>query len=345
MTDAPAWREVESEVHFPGRWTVSLILIVLFGIAAIGATALALAPAPNFPPWAAWVGAAVLAAFAAGLALSAVPTLMRSVSIRHAAPDVLSGIPQEPVLQEFSTAHGRLTHELVEGPSAWEFRPNPKLWRGTKAFLVGFGVPFLIGFTGLLSWVFHSDVIRNSWPLAIVAATFVTALCGGTTFVLIGLMIRRSWQRLSRLTIPRRGDDLELDSAEIPAPSGNQAPNLALALKWLLGEPPRVHTRIAAELVRGVQLCPWKFTMGRANHRSTYAVVQGLLVLQRSPDGPCCRVPILLTGDYVGAARLMQALGDLLNVPYLFSADAAGWHAEEQRAQTRPPLQGGGYVS
>jgi len=345
MTDMPAWREVESEVHFPHRWTVALILIVLFGIAAIGATALALAPPPNFPPGVAWVGAAVLAAFAAGLALSAVPPLMRSVSIRHAAPELFPDIPQEPVLQEFSVAHGRLTYELIEGPSAWEFRPDPRRWSATKVFLFGFGIPFLIVFTGLLSWVFHSDFIRNSWPLAIVAATFVTAISGGTAFSLIGLIIRHWWQRLSRLTIPRSGDDLELDTAEIPDHSSIQAPNLSLALKWLLGESPRVRTRIATELVRGVQLCPWKLTLGRAKHRSTYWVVQGLLVLQRFPEGPCCRVPILLTGDYVGAARLMQALGDLLNVPYLFSADAEGWHAEEQRARTRPPLQGGGYVS
>lgn len=345
MTDMPAWREVESEVHFPHRWIVALILITLFGIAAIGMTVLALAPPPNFPPGVAWVGAAVLAAFDAILALSTVPPLMRSVAIRHAAPELLPAIPQEPVLQEFSTAHGRLTHELIEGPSAWEFRPDPKRWRSTKVFLLGFGIPFLIFFAGLLSWVFHSDFIRNSWPLAIVAATFVTAISGGTAFSLISLIIRRSWQRLGRLTIPRNGDDLEFDSAEIPTPSGIQAPNLTLALKWLLGESPRVRTRIATELVRGVQLCPWKLTFGRANHRSTYRVVQGLLVLQRFPEGPCCRVPILLTGDYVGAARLMQSLGDLLNVPYLFSADAKGWHAEEQRARTRPPMQSGGYVS
>lgn len=343
MTDMPAWREVESEVHFPGRWTVSLILITLLGIAAIGTTVLAQDPPADFPPGLAWGGAALLAAFAAGLALSAVPPLMRSVSIRHAAPEVMPAIPQEPVLEEFSMAHGRLTHELVEGPSAWEFRPDPKLWRGTKVFLLGFGIPFLLFFVGLLSWIFHSDFVPNSWPLAIVAATFVTAICGGTTFSIVSLVILRSWHRLCRLTIPRSGDDLELDSAE--PRSGGRAPNLALAMKRLLGDSPRSRTRIAAELVRAVQLCPWQLTIGQAHHHSTYRVVQGLLVLQRVPEGPCCRVPILLTGDHEGAARLMQSLGDLLNVPYLFSATAEGWHAEEQRARTRPPLQSGGYVS
>ena len=345
MMDTPAWKEVESKVHFPYHWKAILILIALFGIAAIGMMALALAPPANFPPGVAWAGAAVLAGFDAILALTPLPPLMRSVSIRHAAPELFPDIPQEPVLQEFSVAHGRLTYELIEGPFAWEFRPDPRLWSASKVFLFGVGIPFLIVFTGLLSWAFHSDFIRNSWPLAIVAATFVTAISGGTAFSLIGLIIRHCWQRLSRLTIPRNGDDLELDSAQPPPLPDEQAPSLPLALKSLLADSPRSRMRIAAELVRGVQLCPWKLMLGRANHRSTYWVVQGLLVLQRSPDGPCCRVPILLTGDYVGAARLMQALGDLLNVPYLFSADAAGWHAEEQRAQTRPPLQGGGYVS
>lgn len=345
MMDTPAWKEVESKVHFPYHWKAILILITLFGIAAIGMMALALAPPANFPPGVAWAGAAVLAGFDAILALSTLPPLIRSVAIRHAAPELWPAIPQEPVLQEFSMAHGRLTHELIEGPSAWEFRPNPRLWRNTQRFLLGFGIPFLIAFAGLLSWIIHSDVLQNSWPLAIVAATFITALCGGTTFVLIGLVLRRDWQRLGRLTIPRDGDDLELDSAEIPDHSGIPTPDLKLALKWMLGESPRVRTRIATELVRGVQLCPWTFTFGQSHRSSTYRVVQGLLVLQRFPEGPCCRVPILLTGDYVGAARLMQSLGDLLNVPYLFSATAEGWHAEEQRAQTRPPLQSGGYVS
>jgi hypothetical protein len=50
----------------------------------------------------------------------------------------------------------------------------------------------------------------------------------------------------------------------------------------------------------------------------------------------------LLTGDVVGAARLMQRLAQMLQVPYLFGADSTGWKEEEARAKRRPPLRAGG---
>jgi hypothetical protein len=53
------------------------------------------------------------------------------------------------------------------------------------------------------------------------------------------------------------------------------------------------------------------------------------------------RLPITLTSDSAGAARLMQRLAATLEVPYLFAADAAGWQAEEARAAKRPSLRVG----
>ena len=44
------------------------------------------------------------------------------------------------------------------------------------------------------------------------------------------------------------------------------------------------------------------------------------------------RQPVLLTSDFVGAARLMQRLAMALDVPYLFCADAEVWKAENNRA-------------
>jgi hypothetical protein len=49
--------------------------------------------------------------------------------------------------------------------------------------------------------------------------------------------------------------------------------------------------------------------------------------------------------QYGCAARLMRRLADVLSVPYLFHADAAGWQQEEARAKTRPPLSSGCIVS
>jgi hypothetical protein len=69
-----------------------------------------------------------------------------------------------------------------------------------------------------------------------------------------------------------------------------------------------------------------------------------LLVLQPADGAAYWRVPILLTGDFVGAARLVGQLADVLGVPYVFNADAAGWKAEAARAHSRPPQRVGGVM-
>ncbi len=66
------------------------------------------------------------------------------------------------------------------------------------------------------------------------------------------------------------------------------------------------------------------------------------MVLASSDRAEYRRLPILLTGDFAGAARLMQRLARTLQVPYLFCGDAAGWKMEETRAKNRPPLRSGG---
>jgi hypothetical protein len=82
--------------------------------------------------------------------------------------------------------------------------------------------------------------------------------------------------------------------------------------------------------------------LGPSNRQNTTWAVQGLLVLAGSEAAPYTRLPILLTGDMPGAARLMRDLADALHVPYLFGADAAGWRLEEHRAFHRSRLQAGG---
>ncbi len=94
-----------------------------------------------------------------------------------------------------------------------------------------------------------------------------------------------------------------------------------------------------------VQLCPWKFVVGNSSNSLTTWAVQGLIVLAHSDIDTYDRLPILLTSDFVGAARLMHKLGEVLQVPYVYGADAAGWKAETIRARTRPPLKSGGIVS
>ncbi len=166
-----------------------------------------------------------------------------------------------------------------------------------------------------------------------------TAVCGGSAFLLIGMLIRSGYRRLSVLTIPRGGNDIELESAEPPK---LEKADLAEGLKWLfIGETKRQRLTIPRELIVAVQLCPWKFAT--TTERSWAA--QGLLVLVSLDTVVYHRLPLLLTNDFVGAAQFMQGLARTLNVPYLFCADAAGWEAEEIRAKGRPPLRVGGSQS
>ena len=190
-------------------------------------------------------------------------------------------------------------------------------------------------FAGILTWGVHAELEVGGWLLSALFAVSATVLCGGSALLLIGMLMRSSYRRLCWLSIPRNGDDLELDSPEDPsAESADLAEGLKLAF---LGETKRQQLTIPREVVSAVQLCPWNFACGS---EVTWAV-QGLLVLACSADGTYYRLPILLTSDFVGAARLMQRLAATLHVPYLFCADAEGWKAEEIRARA-PPLRIGG---
>jgi hypothetical protein len=202
--------------------------------------------------------------------------------------------------------------------------------------LLGFGIPFLTLFAGVLSWIFHAQEKIGGWPLSILCATAATLVCGGSALLLIGMGMRSGYRVLCRLSIPSNGDDLELDSPEAPDP---EKTDLSAGLKWVfLGEIKRQRLTIPRELVRAVQVCPWKYS---TPGETTWAV-QGVLVLECPAEGVYHRLPVLLTSDFVGAARLMQRLAASLDVPYLFCADAEGWKAEEVRAKSRQPLRIGG---
>jgi hypothetical protein len=337
MNALPAWQEMESEVYHPGRWLPFLggalfLLVGCVGFWKIGD----LAP-PGIPVWIAKLGTAVFASLGGAALASVIGRMVSPGHVRHAIPDVLPNVPQEPLIREGAVVHGRLTHELREEAQGWQFRPAAGLWRNDQVFLLGFGIPFLVFFAGLLTWTFHHDLAPVSWPVAALCATTVSVLSGGSVILFLGMVLRTSYRRLSRLSIPHDGCDLELEFPE--------APNPKRATLWgSLAEPNRQRRMIPRERVVAVQLCPWKYVVGDGGRETTWAV-QGLLVLASSEEATYERLPLLLTGDFLGAARLLARLADALQVPYLFSADAAGWEAEDLRAQGRPPLQSGGMVS
>jgi hypothetical protein len=336
MPSLPARNEVESEVHQPGRWLAFLAgaLFLLLGIGAfltIGRNF-----APGLPIWIARLSTALFALIGAVPFAHALQLWLRPTRVRHAAPELLPDVPNEPVPREGSVVHGRLTHELANDAQSLELRPATHLWRNDLRFILGFGIPFLTFFAGLLTWHFHD---RLGWVVGAGAAIGMTLLSGGTAGLLIGLVLRAGYRRLSRLSIPRDGGDLVLDLPQEPA--ADRA-DLSEGLRWaFLGETKRQQLTIPRNLVAAVQLCPWLYKAGSS---STWAV-QGLLVLAPSAGNVRHRLPLFLTGDFAGAARLSERLALALDVPFLFGADAAGWKAEELRAKTRPPLRTGGSQS
>jgi hypothetical protein len=337
----PGWAQVESEVCRPGRWLALSIGSVFTLIGAIGFLTIGNAVPPGFPLWAAKLGTAVFASLGGLVVAWAVGGIILPIHVRHAAPDTLPNVPQEPVIREGSVVHGRLTHELCEDSQGWQFRPVERLWRNDKRFLLGFGIPFLLTFSALVAWVGHSQW-NFGWFLSAACGTMITLVCGGSTFILIGMILRSGYRRLSRLSIPRNGDSLELDAPEEPR---TENADLIEGLKWLFqGDAKRQRLAIPRELVKAVQLCPWKFVVTGGGREITWAV-QGLLVLASPSEETYCRLPLMLTSDFVGAARLMGRLAFTLNVPYLFCADAEGWKAEEMRARERSPLRHGGSQS
>jgi hypothetical protein len=336
VVDSVICREVESVVYCPGRWLAFSIGTVFLLAGVTGFLTLGDVVAPNLPFWFAKPFTGAFALLGGTVTAVTLARIIFPARVLHASPGVLPRVSKEPVICEGSVVYGRLTHELCEDVQGWYFRPAEHLRRYDKGCLFGFGVPFLVLVSGVLIWVLHSQP-ELGWVAAAVLGAGITAITGGSTFLLIGMMMRAGHRRLARLAIPRNGNDLELDSPEEVNPEQGDA------LKWIfLGDTKRRRLSISRESVVGVQLCPWKYVLGTPSRLTGWAV-QGLLVLAPSQEGLYHRLPILLTGDLVSAARLMRRLADTLNVPYLFCADAEGWRVEATHAKSRSPLRVGGW--
>ena len=332
MPMMPAWQEIESKVHHPEIGFVSLtggVFLLIGGFALLtfdGAASPILLLLTR-------LGLGLFLFFGASLVAWAIHLIVWPKHVRHATPDVLPGVPREPVMEEGSTVRGHLDYELTETAGVWEFRPKPSVWRNDKRFLIGFGVPFAVLFSGLLAWQFHRHPQVGGWPLATVLAIAITTIAGGTTFGIIGMILRYEYLRLAKLTIPRDSGDLVLESAE--------------GLTLLDPDDTKKQRRtIPRATIVAVQLCPWKHVVaGPAGGRIIGCAVQGLLVLAATENEAIARIPILLTSDLGGAAQILQRLANTLQVPYLFSGDRTGWKEELTRAKHRPPLRSGGQTS
>ena len=335
---AARWKETESKVHNPISWFVLVIgaVFLLIGtMCYLARDEIAGAKTPK------WFVPSFAAAFAllGGLAIACAIWSIKTVWIRHAHPDVLPHVPREPKVVDGASARSYMKWELAESSTEWRLRPSRKRLRDQKRFVFGFGLPFMMVFAAGLSWIFHSQH-GLSWLMATFIAIFVTIFCGGLTFGLIYFELHSEYQDLPHVTIPKGKEDLLVES-----PMGIDTGSIGLTS----GCPERVSGNadteelvIPREIVRGVQLCAWKLVWKGGGDRATTWVVQGMLILGLKEEMGYDRLPILVTDDLVGAARLMQSLGVILDVPYLYCADKESWRTEALRAKLRPPLRHGG---
>ncbi len=293
LPPVPTWPEVESQVYYP-RWFALSIGLFFLVTGVIGFFTIEPIIPPNFPLWIARLATAIYAFLGAVAVEWAIRDMLFPTRIRHAAPGVLPEVPQEPVLYEGSTVHGRLTHELVDRAEGWELRPSPRLLRNDRRFFLGFGIPFTLVFIGLLTWGLHDHIKRGGWVGAAMAATLLALMSGGTAIGLMWMLVKASYRRLGRLTIPRDGGELQLNISEAIC-----SQDLAEGIKWAFqGETKRQQLSIPREMVAAVQLCPWKYASGINDPTATWAV-QGLLVLTSPEESIYQRLPLMLTGDFV----------------------------------------------
>ncbi|HEX7377220.1 MAG TPA: hypothetical protein VF278_08910 [Pirellulales bacterium] len=328
MTNVGNWPEIDSRVHRSGLWPAFLVGLVflLLGMAVFAEPA-EVAPL-GMPLWIIQVIAAYAATLGAVALVILTVVCLVPVNVRHAAADVLPDVPSEPVIQERTWVQRALKYELTRDGEAWCFRPAPNHGLRTLGVAVGFALGSLPVYWGCAIWAIHEYLPGCDWPTATHYGTWAATCLSGLTAIVCTIWTRRHDQTLCSLRIPVNGENLEFSST---TSRGAKAA--------------RQRQTIPRELVIAVQLCPCKYVYSMPRGKGTIWAVQGLLVLAAEGGASYQRLPILLTIDVTGAARLMQQLAATLVVPYLYDADSAGWQAEKERAQDRSILRHGGMRS
>lgn len=314
---------VESKVHTPGSWIVWLGGGLFLAIGIYGVLYADRIAAEQVRFVQRFFGAfAVLAILAL---LPAVWKALRPTYVRHAAADELPDVPREPLALDWTMGNQQVIYELIQGDDGWEYRRRPSLWHNENAFLWIVGLAGFATCTALVTWGIHDRV--PSLLVAAVISSFAVLFVGMPVLWLVLLVHRASSRLHVRLRIPTRGDvefkgPLLTDPSD-PSPRGSSPDPCSIQ-----------HLAIPTETIVAVQLCPW-YDVRRGERDDIRHAVQGLLVLSTDAQHVYRRLPLLLTQNHAGAARLMQRTADVLQVPYLFHADAPGWKAEVQRQQTK----------
>jgi len=337
----PDWPVIQSKIHVPGRWVLLTVgtIFLLAGLA--GFTAPSIQVPPALLAWFPKLFFALLGTLGGLTLLLDILKHVPSRTIQHALPEMYPGLYPEPVLRPGAIVYGHMTHELSDQPDGWQYQPRYKIISSSQRCLTGFGILFLIVFAGLISW---SQPFRAHfhWTLSVLLGVSITLVGGGTVLAIAWQIIQRTADDLCLLKVSSDEKHMELI---VPASFRLTDADSFQDVVRVATDPSGRHCwKIPLKAVLGIQLCPWKYCMDSADGKTTTWAVQGLLVVSRNQAAPFLRIPILLTGDFVEAARLMEQLAEKLGVPFLFSGDAAAWKAEALRARKRPPVQGGGIL-
>lgn len=326
---------VKTRIHEPGLKTGFVITLMLFIVGVIVLFADPFHNAPDIFRWLFYLVPGLFIFLGGAGAIQLGQKIIWPAYIQHTSQERRPDLAWAPVVWEGQHVIGRATHELIQDHAGWKYGLSRKMVFGDKLIVFGFGIPFLIAFAALLSWMFYQNE-RMPLPTAIASATAITVFCGVTTFLFIGLLIFGHHGRLCLISIPNSESLVEVEFS----PKTN--PKTAAITDLFLGKPERIQLRIRRDQIDAVQLGPWNYVAGDSSEKTRCDAVQGVLVLRDMESDEFQRLPILLTMDYREAAKLMRDLAVALQVPFFFYADAQGWQAELHHSQDRPPLKYGG---
>ena len=154
---ATAWHEVESEVYIPNRWLGLAAGCLFLLVGTVGGGIAWPSVRPGAMLWAFLSGAILFSTVGAVVVLSSIRRIFWPSRIRHAGPDVLPEVPNEPILFDGLCVHSRLKLKLVETADGWQLEASRDLSGRDKASLGAAAGVVLTACAGTLSCILHEE--------------------------------------------------------------------------------------------------------------------------------------------------------------------------------------------
>jgi len=331
------WNECTSRVHDP-----SLVLLFLFAtvllLAGVGCGVLiSRSESDSFGQIVGYLIASIVTLF--GVCLFGV-AFKRSVpvEIRHAGIDVLPDLSREPIcddplVYEMSAA---FRYEIVQDRDEWRLQPDRKAINNMNRFIYGFLIAFLMSVAGVISWKFVEDGTMT-WPVSLLVTYSVTFFMGALILAFFATIQEFREGKSFVLIIPENKSDIQIvKQSQRSSTSSRTSSKRTIRSKVRDLHEPRT---ISRDSLCAVQLCAWKQKVIDDGDRVTSLNLQAFLVLKNEIAGGYERIPILVFEEFFESARHMESLSVILDVPFIYCADAESWQAEIHNAKTRPPFR------